>query len=137
MGEISFPPDPLPLTSYLFFAAFVPGYGGGSATAFHRIPFFVAPSHPSFFEYLTSSESCCQEIFWKFRPKLKYESGHSCIDTEDEIPPSLPLPKGGIPLFEKEGLGEILEKHVQSIMDSLVNAFFPQKKLDRNGTFII
>jgi hypothetical protein len=27
---------------------------------------------------------------------------------EDEIPPSLPLQKGGIPLFEKEGLGEIL-----------------------------
>jgi hypothetical protein len=31
------------------------------------------------------------------------------MDTEDEIPPSLPLQKGGIPLFGKEGLGEILE----------------------------
>jgi hypothetical protein len=30
------------------------------------------------------------------------------IDTEDKIPPSLPLQKGGIPLFGKEGLGEIL-----------------------------
>jgi hypothetical protein len=27
------------------------------------------------------------------------------IDTEDQIPPFLPLQKGGIPLFEKEGVG--------------------------------
>jgi hypothetical protein len=30
------------------------------------------------------------------------------------------LPKGGIPLFEKEGLGEILKGYIWSIMDSLV-----------------
>jgi hypothetical protein len=30
----------------------------------------------------------------------------------DKIPPFLPLPKGGIPLFGKEGLGEILEEYV-------------------------
>jgi hypothetical protein len=41
--------------------------------------------------------------------EIAYSSGHNFIDTEDEIPPSLPLPKGGIPLFGKEGLGEILE----------------------------
>ena len=32
------------------------------------------------------------------------------VDIEDKIPPALPLPKGGIPLFGKEGLGEILEE---------------------------
>jgi hypothetical protein len=42
------------------------------------------------------------------------------IDTGESIPPSLPSPKGGIPLFEKEGLGEILKAYVWSIMDSLV-----------------
>jgi hypothetical protein len=31
------------------------------------------------------------------------------MDAEDEIPLFLPLQKGGIPLFEKEGVGEILE----------------------------
>jgi len=35
-------------------------------------------------------------------------------------PSSLPLQKGGIPLFEKEGLGEILEDYVFFIMDSLI-----------------
>jgi hypothetical protein len=29
------------------------------------------------------------------------------MDTGDQIPSNLPLLKGGIPLFEKEGLGEI------------------------------
>ncbi len=29
------------------------------------------------------------------------------MDTKDQIPPDLPLLKGGIPLFGKEGLGEI------------------------------
>jgi len=29
------------------------------------------------------------------------------MDVEDQIPPTLPLQKGGIPLFGKEGLGEI------------------------------
>jgi hypothetical protein len=29
------------------------------------------------------------------------KSGHNCIDTKDEIPPPLPLQKGGIPLFGK------------------------------------
>jgi hypothetical protein len=32
-----------------------------------------------------------------------------------------PFKKGGIPLFEKEGAGEILEKYFWSIMDSIVN----------------
>jgi hypothetical protein len=32
-----------------------------------------------------------------------------------------PFTKGGIPLFGKEGLGEILKEYVCSIMDSLVN----------------
>jgi len=31
----------------------------------------------------------------------------NCMDTGTQIPPSLPLEKGGIPLFVKEGLGEI------------------------------
>ncbi len=31
------------------------------------------------------------------------------------------LQRAGIPLFGKEGLGEILEEHVFSIVDSLVN----------------
>jgi hypothetical protein len=35
--------------------------------------------------------------------------------------PPLPLQKGGIPLFGKEGLGEILEEYVWSIMDSLIS----------------
>jgi hypothetical protein len=39
---------------------------------------------------------------------------------EDLIPPSLPLQKGGIPLFGKEGLGEIFKIDVFSIMDSTV-----------------
>ena len=52
-----------------------------------------------------------------------YESVHNRVDTQDEIPPSLPLQKGGIPLFEKEGLGEIWEGYVWSIMDSLVSCF--------------
>jgi hypothetical protein len=34
-----------------------------------------------------------------------YESSHRCIGTEDEIPPSFPLPKGRIPLFGKRGVG--------------------------------
>ena len=29
------------------------------------------------------------------------------MDTKGQIPPDLPLLKGGIPLFGKEGLGEI------------------------------
>jgi hypothetical protein len=37
----------------------------------------------------------------------------------DQIPPPLPLPKGGIPLFAKEGLGEIGHGLVWSIMESL------------------
>jgi hypothetical protein len=49
----------------------------------------------------------------------KYESVHNDIDIGDKIPPSLPLPNGGIPLFGKEGLGEILEDYVGSIMDPL------------------
>jgi len=32
------------------------------------------------------------------------------MDAQDQIPPALPLPKGGIPLFGKEGLGEIFGK---------------------------
>jgi hypothetical protein len=36
-----------------------------------------------------------------------------------EIPPFLPLGKGGILLFEKEGIGEISGGNVLSIMDSL------------------
>jgi hypothetical protein len=40
----------------------------------------------------------------------------------DKIPPSLPLQKGGIPLFEKEGLGEIL------VGAYLVNYGFLSKK---------
>ena len=36
-----------------------------------------------------------------------HESVHNYLDTEDQIPPSPPLQKGGIPLFRKEGLGEI------------------------------
>jgi hypothetical protein len=35
------------------------------------------------------------------------------------LPP--PLQKGGIPLFEKEGLGEILGSYVWLILDSLGN----------------
>jgi hypothetical protein len=31
------------------------------------------------------------------------------------------LPKGGIPLFDKEGIGEISAEHVWSILDFLVN----------------
>jgi len=42
------------------------------------------------------------------------------VDTQDQIPPSLPFVKGEIPLFGKEGLGEILEGYVWVIMDSLV-----------------
>jgi len=41
-----------------------------------------------------------------------YSSGHHCIDTEDKIPPSLPLQKG-VPRFAgfgKEGVGEILDR---------------------------
>jgi len=33
-----------------------------------------------------------------------------------KIPPNLPLPKGGIPLFGKEGRGEIFWNNVNSIM---------------------
>ncbi|OGP98493.1 MAG: hypothetical protein A2Z51_09275 [Deltaproteobacteria bacterium RBG_19FT_COMBO_52_11] len=33
--------------------------------------------------------------------------GLRSVEIGDKIPPSLPLPKGGIPLFGKEGLGEI------------------------------
>jgi hypothetical protein len=32
------------------------------------------------------------------------------MNTQVQIPPILPLQKGGIPLFEKEGVGEILER---------------------------
>jgi hypothetical protein len=39
-----------------------------------------------------------------------YWSVHHCADTEDKIPPSLPLEEGGIPLFGKEGLGEIFKR---------------------------
>ncbi len=42
------------------------------------------------------------------------------MDVEDQIPPTLPLQKGGIPLFSKEGLGKILQQYVFPIMDSLV-----------------
>jgi hypothetical protein len=35
------------------------------------------------------------------------------LDTTNKIPPFLPLPKGGIPLFGKEGLGEILDEYGQ------------------------
>ena len=42
------------------------------------------------------------------------------MDVEDQIPPTLPLQKGGIPLFGKEGVGKILQQYVFSIMDSLV-----------------
>jgi hypothetical protein len=31
------------------------------------------------------------------------------MDVEDQIPPALPLKKGEIPLFGKEGAGEILQ----------------------------
>jgi hypothetical protein len=51
-----------------------------------------------------------------------YYSVHNYIETGEKIPPTLPLPKGGIPLFEKEGSGEILKVHVRSIMDSLISA---------------
>ncbi len=47
------------------------------------------------------------------------------MDTEDQIPPSLPLQKG-VPRFAgfaKEGSGEILEEYVWSIMDSLAKKF--------------
>ena len=46
-------------------SAFVPGYGGGSATAFHRLPFFVAMSHPSLC-FFNSKESWCQALFRHF-----------------------------------------------------------------------
>jgi hypothetical protein len=39
------------------------------------------------------------------------------------------LPKGGIPLFGKEGLGEILEEYVWSIMDFLVSSKSQRKRL--------
>ena len=43
-----------------------------------------------------------------------------------KIPPHLPLPKGGtIPLFGKEGIGEIFRRYVFSIMDSLVKVPLP------------
>jgi hypothetical protein len=32
-----------------------------------------------------------------------YQSVHNYVDIADKILPSLPLPKGGIPLFGKEG----------------------------------
>ena len=64
-----------------------------------------------------------------------YQSVYNYIDTGEKIPPTLPLPKGGIPLFEKEGpfdgahgheldewLGEILKGYIWSIIDSLVSA---------------
>jgi hypothetical protein len=45
-------------------------------------------------------------------------------NTPAEIPPfEGERGKGGIPLFGKEGLGEILGGHVWFIMDSLVNSF--------------
>ena len=37
-----------------------------------------------------------------------YQGVHNYIDTGDQIPPSLPLQKGGIPLFGKEGLATVL-----------------------------
>jgi hypothetical protein len=49
------------------------------------------------------------------------------MDTEGQIPPDLTLLKGGIPLFEKEGLaclpegrGRFSEGYAFLIMDSLV-----------------
>jgi len=35
---------------------------------------------------------------------------HNCVGIADKIPPSLPFPKGGIPLFEKRGKGRFLEE---------------------------
>jgi len=52
------------------------------------------------------------------------------MDVEDQIPPTLPLQKGGIsplwypfPVFKqaKRGWGRFLQQHVFSIMDSLVS----------------
>jgi hypothetical protein len=50
------------------------------------------------------------------------------MDLEDLIPPPLPLEKGGIPLFGKEGIGEIFETDVFSIMDPLVSLNYPMSK---------
>jgi hypothetical protein len=38
------------------------------------------------------------------------------------------LQKGGIPLFGKEGLGEILKEYVWPIMDSLVSKYQATQK---------
>src|SRR5512135_535899 len=72
--------------------------------------------HFLFFIFLTLSfvglmRSGCSFLLYpenSLLPKHQtYQSGRICIDIKDEIPPSLPLQKGGIPLFGKEGLGEI------------------------------
>jgi len=52
----------------------------------------------------------------------------NCMDTGTQIPPSLPLEKGGIPLFGLRPIGPLArrekgrfsEEYVYSIMDSLV-----------------
>jgi len=55
-------------------------------------------------------------------PGKSYQSmeGLRSLDPGDKTTPSLPLAKEDIPLFGKEGLGEILEEYVRLIMDSLV-----------------
>jgi hypothetical protein len=42
-----------------------------------------------------------------------YKSVHNCIDIENQIPPSLPLQKGGIPLFGKGVRGDF-QKNMSS-----------------------
>jgi len=47
------------------------------------------------------------------------------------------LPKGGIPLFGKEGVGEISEEYVWSIMDSLVSDFYSRNPPVSNQAGVI
>jgi hypothetical protein len=49
---------------------------------------------------------------------LSCQSIHNSIDVKDPIAPFHPLPKGGILLFDKEGLGEISEDDAWPIMYS-------------------
>jgi hypothetical protein len=59
----------------------------------------------------------------------------NCIDTEDEIPPSLALPKRRNPLFDKEGPGEILRRSCLDNKGNVRNTIFCGiRKLKKNAT---
>jgi hypothetical protein len=55
------------------------------------------------------------------------------MDTEDQIPPPLPLQKGGItPLWQRGGEGRFSEAYFFFIMDSLVKDRIPDQVRNDN-----